>query len=312
LRAFNLVEGYLRIQEAESASAAAAIISQFSLPRELVPTQFLTEASVWAALLPHMGLGALTRNLGNLSKCGLLAPLSSAAKLVAARFADQEEIHKSRLHPFAILLAARTYASGRSVRGHGEWTAVPQVVSALDHAFDLAFKNVEPTGRSHMLGVDVSGSMSMRIGVMTSAEAAAAMALVTARIEPEYFIGGFSTVFKDLQITATDSLPDVLRKTRDRNFGGTDTSVAIRYALDNKIEADVFVVYTDSDTWAGDEHTCESLVNYRKKTGIPAKLAVVAFTAHERTIADVADAGSMDFVGLDAALPQALAAFVRE
>lgn len=306
----RLVEGYLSVQRADNAKAAASIISAYNLPRELVPTQFLTEPDVWAALLPHMGLTALVRNLGNMGKSGLLAPLSDASKLVSAKLADAEQVKRSRLHPFAILLAAKTYSSGHGLRGNGSWTVVPEVVEALDSAFNLAFHNVEPTGKKHLLGVDVSGSMRFQTqGVMSCAEAAAAMALITARTEPNYFIMGFSEKFVDLGITAKDTLPTVLQKTTDRNFGGTDTSVAIKWALENKVGTDLFVIYTDNETWAGDRHTCEVLNDYRRKTGIPAKLAVVAFSGTARSIGDQADPGSMDFVGMDASLPQALAAF---
>lgn len=309
----RLVEGYLSVQRADNAKAAASIISAYDLPRELVPTQFLTAPEVWEALLPHMGMTALVRNLGNMGKSGLLAPLSDASKLISAKLADAEQVKRSRLHPFAILLAAKTYSSGHGLRGNGSWTVVPQVVEALDSAFNLAFHNVEPTGKKHLLGIDVSGSMGFQTqGVMSCAEAAAAMALITARTEPNYFIMGFSTKFMDLGITAKDTLPTVLEKTRDRNFGDTDTSVAIKWALDNKVGTDLFVIYTDNETWAGDRHTCEALNDYRRKTGIPAKLAVVAFSGTQRSIADQSDPGSMDFVGMDSSLPQALAAFIAE
>lgn len=309
----KLVDGYLRAMQATSAEQVANIISECGLPRELVPTQWLTNADVWSALLPHMGMTALVRNLGNLGKAGLLVPLSDANKIVTSALTNAELIRKSRLHPFSILLAARTYASGRSVKGSGVWPVVPQVVDALDTAFDLAFHNVEPTGKRFLLAIDVSGSMGFATqGAMTCAEAAAAMALATARVEPNYYAMGFATRFVDLGITARDTLPTVLKKTREHNFGGTDTSVAIKWALDNKVGVDVFVVYTDNETWAGDTHTCRALQSYRQKTGIPAKLAVVAFTGTVRSIADNADPGSMDFVGLDASLPQALGAFVTE
>lgn len=310
-----LVRGYLQLQAATTAAEAAKAIAEHRLPREFVPTQFLTTPEVWAALLPHMPLTALVRNLGNLSKCGLLAPLSDAATIVSAKLRDGEQLRKSRLHPFAVLLAAKVYARGRGVRGSGEWVPVPQVFDALGEAFNAAFLNVEPTRKRHLLGVDVSGSMSMGMGdsPMSAAEAAAAMALVTARTEPNYYAMGFATSFVDLGITARDSLVDVITKTHNLNFGGTDTSVAIRWALEHKVPVDVFVIYTDNETWAGDRHTSQALQEYRRATGIPAKLAVVGFTATQRSIADsVADPGSMDFVGMDAALPQALAAFVGE
>ena len=309
----RLAEGYVRLQKATTAKEAARIITEYGCPREFVPTQFLTEPAVWAALLPHMPMTALVRNLGNLSKSGLLVPLSEAAKTVQAKLTDAVQVKRSRLHPFAVLLAAKTYAQGHGMKGSGTWTVVPQVVTALDQTFELAFQNVEPTGKRFVLGVDVSGSMKCAIGgsSLSAAEAAAAMALVTARTEPNYFIMGFATEFKDLGITAKDTLPTVLRKTSDQKFGGTDTAVAIQWALRQKIEVDVFEILTDNETWAGDAHTCKAIENYRRQTGIPAKLAVVGFTATQRSVADRADLNSMDFVGMDASLPVALRAFVE-
>jgi 60 kDa SS-A/Ro ribonucleoprotein len=191
---------------------------------------------------------------------------------------------------------------------------VPQVVSALDGAFYKAFENVEPTGKRHVLALDVSSSMGSHFNnsPMSAAEAAAAMSMVTARTEPNYYTMGFATQFKDLGITATDSMQDVLAKTQRHNFGGTDTSVAIKWALQKQIPVDVFEILTDNETWAGDRHTCEALVTYRRQMQLPTRLAVVAFTATERSVADTADVGSMDFVGMDASLPQALAAFITE
>lgn len=309
-----LVEGYLLAQSAGTAAACAAIVTRYRLHRELIPTPFLNEPDVQAALLPHMPLGALVRNLGNLSKSGLLKPLSDTADLIVTKLGDPAALRASRLHPFSILLAARTYASGHGVKGGGAWTPVPVIIDALDAAFHAAFANVEPTGKRHLLGVDVSSSMgSARGSVVTPAEAAAAMALVTARTEPKHHVMGFAEEFRDLGITAQDTLPTVLAKTRDRNFGGTDTSVAIRWALDHRVEVDAFVIYTDHETWAGDTHTVDALRGYRRATGLPTRLAVVAFTATERSIANSAgDPGSMDFVGMDASLPAALRAFVSE
>jgi 60 kDa SS-A/Ro ribonucleoprotein len=136
--------------------------------------------------------------------------------------------------------------------------------------------------------------------------------MVTVRTEPNHYAMGFSTQFVDLGITARDSLVDVIAKTRDRNFGGTDTSVAIDWALRNKVQADAIVIYSDGETWAGDQHTFHALEQYRRKTGVPTRLAVVNFTATGRSIADQTDPLSMDFVGMDASLPQALRAFVAE
>lgn len=309
-----LAEGYLKVQKAQTAREAAALISGFKLPREFVPTQFLKDPEVWEALLPQMPLTALIRNLGNLSKSGLLAPLSEATGTVIGKLLDPENIKRSRIHPFNVLVAQKTYGSGKSLKGSGEWPVVPQVVGALDETFNKAFQNVEPTGKRHLLAVDVSGSMASGSGVggLSACECAAAMSMVTARTEPNYHIMGFSQRFVDLGITARDTLRDAMKKAQHANFGGTDTSVAINWARQHLIKVDVFVVYSDGMTWAGDMHTAQALEVYRKEMNIPAKLAIVNFVAHGHTPRDVKDPGSMDFVGMDASLPQALAAFVTE
>lgn len=305
-----LAEAWQKLQLTQDINEAAKLIADHRLTREMVPTELLKHPAVWEALLPHMPLHALVRNLGNLSKVGVLAPLSSAQQIVARRLCDSDLIHRSRLHPFAILLAQAVYARGAGVLGHGMWTPVPQVIESLDRAFHLAFHNVEATGKRYLLAVDVSSSMRWTVShPLTPAQAAAAMALTIARTEPSYYIMGFATEFVDLGITASDTLPAVLERTDRMTFGGTDTSVAIHWAAKAQIPVDVFVVLTDNETWAGDMHTCQALAMYRHKMSIRSKLAVVAFTGTQRSIGDPSDMDSMDFIGMDASLPQALAAF---
>jgi 60 kDa SS-A/Ro ribonucleoprotein len=83
------------------------------------------------------------------------------------------------------------------------------------------------------------------------------------------------------------------------------------YATANKIEADVFVVYTDSETWAGKVHPVQALKEYRQKMGIPAKLIVCGMVANNFTIADPTDSGMLDVVGFDTSAPSVMADFAR-
>ena len=123
---------------------AAEAIRAHRLTREMVPTHLLAHPVVWEALLEGMPLTALVRNLATLTRVGLLAPGSEAARTVAGRLADGGALRRARVHPVQVLSALRTYASGRGVRGQGEWQPVAQVVDALDAAFYLAFGAVEP------------------------------------------------------------------------------------------------------------------------------------------------------------------------
>jgi 60 kDa SS-A/Ro ribonucleoprotein len=81
------------------------------------------------------------------------------------------------------------------------------------------------------------------------------------------------------------------------------------YALDKGKGIDHFLVYTDSETWAGDIHPAQALRRYRERTGIDAKLTVVAMVSNGFSIADPDDPGMLDVVGFDTAAPQLISDF---
>jgi 60 kDa SS-A/Ro ribonucleoprotein len=311
-----------------SPERAAQAIRAHRLTREMVPTHLLAHPVVWEALLQDMPLTALVRNLATLTRVGLLAPGSEAARQVAERLADGGALTRARVHPVQVLSALRTYASGRGVRGQGAWSPVAQVVDALDAAFYLAFGAVQPSGKRTMLALDVSGSMTVRVlGLegLSCREASAAMALVTAATEPRHFFTAFTagphasmwsahgigSGLTPLSVSPRQRLDDVVRTIEALPMGGTDCALPMVEALKNRWAVDTFVVYTDNETWAGPVHPAQALRRYRERMGIAAKLVVVAMASNGFTIADPEDAGMLDVVGFDAAAPQLIADFAR-
>lgn len=291
------------------------LITDAGLPHECVPNEMKQYPEVWEAMLPHMGLTAMIRNLSKMTSIGLLAPLMAATNHVVSKLGDIEELRKARIHPLNVLVALRTYAQGRGDRGKLTWSPVQQIVDALDGAFYSSFKAVEPTGKRHMLAVDVSASMGgAQISNMplSARDASAAMALVTANVEPAWAAYGFSTNFIELKISARSRLDTVIQKISALPFSGTDCSLPMLHAIKHKIPVDTFVVYTDSETWAGDVHPPVALREYRQKMGIPAKLVVVGMVSNGFTIADPNDGGMMDVVGFDTATPAVMADFARQ
>ena len=75
------------------------------------------------------------------------------------------------------------------------------------------------------------------------------------------------------------------------------------------VEVDVFAMYTDNESWAGDVHPCQALERYRQKTGIAARLACIGFTATSSTLGDPEDSGTLELVGFDAAAPRLMSEF---
>lgn len=294
------------------------LIEDYQLPREAIPTEKLTEPKVWEALLPHMGLTALLRNLGNLSKLEVLAVNNSnpALSFVLKTLSDPNKLRKARVHPVEVLTALLTYQQGHGVRGKGEWTPVPKVVDALDAVFYASFGNVEPTHKRLMLALDVSGSMAggMIAGVpgLSPRVGSAAMAMITAATEQNAFFTAFQTTLTPLSISPRQRLDDIVKRISGLPFGGTDCSLPMIWALEKKMAVDAFIVYTDSETWAGKIHPSVALREYREKTGIAAKLIVVGMVANNFSIADPDDGGMLDVVGFDTAAPNLMSDFIRE
>lgn len=307
-----------------------SLIADYGLPHECVPNEAKGDPEVWAAMLPQMGLGAMVRNLGKMTSVGLLKPLSKAAGLVRDRLGDVEAIRRARLHPLQILVALNTYNQGHGDKGKLTWSPERRICDALDGAFYLAFKAVEPTGKRHLLALDVSGSMddgeiagmagiSPRVG-------SAAMALVTANVEPDHaFVAftsgasrsrwssshGLGSGMIDVPISVRSRLPDVCKQLAAIPMGGTDCALPMLWATQNKVPVDLFCVYTDSETWAGNVHPTRALKDYRQKMGIGAKLVVIGMVANEFTIADPNDAGQLDVVGFDTSTPALISDFAR-
>ena len=92
-------------------------------------------------------------------------------------------------------------------------------------------------------------------------------------------------------------------------MGATDCAQPMIYARQKKIPVDIFIVYTDCETWAGNIKPDQALKNYRKTMKIDAKLVVVAMTSNGFTLADPKDAGMLDVVGFDANAPDVIRNF---
>ena len=308
----------------------ARIIELRKLTWEMVPSEMLDKPEVWRALTQDMPMTALLRNLATLTRVGVIAPMDSAEVCERLRGIGNPPVEDyARIHPISILSALLTYRAGKGVRGKNTWIPVPQVIDALDAAFGRSFSQAPRTNKRLYLGIDVSGSMASGevAGVpgLSPRMAAAAMAMAIARGEPNYYMAGFATspgespilayvnrqvpVMLPLDITASDSISDAMQKTRDLPFGRTDCALPMLHAIDMKMNVDCFIILTDSETWVENIHPVEALRQYRRKSGIPAKLVVVGMVSNEFTIADPDDAGMMDVVGFDSAVPELIIDF---
>lgn len=328
----SLLHAHQAALTSESPTATAALVSDTRLPWEALKSEHLRSPEVWNALIPSMGVGALVRNLGRMTANGTLVAGNEAVDSLLARLSDGAAIRAARLHPISVLSALITYRNGRGARGQTSWEPITAVVDALDSAFYAAFANVDPAGKRTLLALDVSGSMMSGVvaGVvgLSPRVASAAMAAVTLGTEPKVESIAFTSKgsnfwaspsqtrqfnwqygISPLNLSKRQRLDDILSTVNGLPFGGTDCALPMLYALDKGIKVDHFVVYTDSETWAGDTHPAQALRRYRERTGINAKLTVVGMVSNGFSIADPSDAGMLDVVGFDTAAPQLMADF---
>ena len=323
-----LIEGFVAAQATTDVAAWARLVREHRLSWEMLPDAALGETAVWDALL-DVGVPqtALMRQLPRLTRLGMLPDLGGRTDEIVAQLTDGDRLRSARVHPVNVLVAQRTYASGSSARGAGEWSPSRKVTDALDAAFYRAFGAVEPSRRRTLLAVDVSGSMASPISGMpiTAREASAALALVQLATEPSATAVGFTaasgrgaaagnwhdTALRPLAISPRQRLDDALRVVDAMPMSGTDCALPMVYATEQGLEVDTFVVYTDNETWAGKIHPHQALAEYRRRSGIAAKLVVVGMTATGFSIADPSDAGMLDVVGFDGAVPSLITEFAR-
>lgn len=302
--------------ETKNVSNALAIMkSNPRLQREHIPTQLMSSPEIWASLLEGMGMTALIRNLGKLSSIGIMTQFRQK---ICAMLTNQAEITKTRIHPIQVLIALKTYMAGKGDLGKLTWTTDGIVLDTLSTTFKMSFGNVERTGKRIMLALDVSGSMDCATAGAPSVscrEGATAMAMATLAAEGDRntSIYAFTTVFKDMngRIRPNMTVQEAIRATQDV-FGGTDCALPMRHAAQHNIPVDCFIVYTDSETYAPTRHPQVELEEYRKKTGINAKMIVVGMVSNSLTIADPSDKNTLNLAGFDSSLPQLITMFLKD
>jgi len=297
---------------------ACALIRSGRLVREHVPTALFGSKEIWATLLETMPMEALLRNLGKLTQIGVVA---DKYKEIAARFSNQEEILKARIHPIKVLIASKVYKNGHGDLGSLSWTPNMFVLVAMTQLYKLSYGTITPTGKRMMVALDVSGSMSSPVlgsKILNCRDATVAMALLYLETEKNVNVVAFSDGLTDLslpfsrnQLTRGMTIDQAMSATSGMAFSGTDCVLPIKHAIEKKLHVDAFIIMTDNETYAPNEHPQSALVRYRALTGIQAKLIVIGMTGNCFTIADPTDKNTLNLAGFDTSTPEIASMFLR-
>lgn len=234
----GLVGAFMQAQATTEVAEWVRLIEAYPLSWEMFPDEALAAPAVWRALIAKgMPQTALMRQLPRLTRLGVLD--GDTLRTVTAQLTDEARLKRGRVHPVNVLVALRTYASGRSARGGGEWMPERRVVDALDAGFYAAFGAVEPAGKRTLVALDVSGSMTSPVSGLpiSCREASSALALVTMATEPETEVVGFTAhgsagwprnaELSPLAISPRQRLDDAIRAVANLPFGGTDCALPI-------------------------------------------------------------------------------------
>jgi hypothetical protein len=306
-------------EKKDTATAITLMEKNKKIQREHLPTELLNTPQIWDTLLSGMGMTALVRNIGKLSQVGVASTRSAD---IIRMLTDPKLVKDSKIHPLQVLIGMKTYSQGKGDLGSMTWTPNSYITTALSTTFRQAFGNITSTGKRFMIGLDVSGSMSMCMCAgaknITPREGSVAMAMMTLHAEgaENVHVYGFSNIFYNFngKIRPEMTIQDAIRAT-DVPFGATDCALPMTEALkmyhQSRIVFDVFCVYTDNETYAPTIHPQVALEQYRKATGVDAKLIVVGMVANQLTIADPKDKNTLNLAGFDTATPELISMFVR-
>lgn len=304
--------------EKKDVPLACALIRSGRLVREHVPTTLFGSKEIWLTLLETMPLEALLRNLGKLTQIGVAA---EKHREIVARLVNQTEVLKARIHPIKVLVASKVYTNGCGDSGSLSWTPNAYISVALTDLFRISYGAVTPTGKRIMLGIDVSGSMSSPVlgsKVLSCRDASIAMALLYIETEKNVSAVAFSNTLTDLiapsskfQLRRGMTLQQALTVTNGMTFSATDCVLPIQHAIRCKLPIDAFIIITDNETYAPNEHPQNALIRYREVMGIEAKLIVLGMTGNCFTIVNPNDRNTLNLAGFDTSTPEIASMFMR-
>ncbi|MBO5102813.1 MAG: TROVE domain-containing protein, partial [Clostridia bacterium] len=198
------------------------------------------------------GYMAMLRNLRNI----MTANPKNIDK-VWEKLSDKDEVLKSKLLPFRFYTAYR----------EAFHLFTSKNIDLLETAMQYTIDNLPKINGKTVIAIDVSGSMRSLISRNSSvncAEIAKLLAILAGKLCEEVIIYKFDT-----KITKVDfSIKDRILKSVKQLWadgGGTNIALPIQEMIDNKIEADRLIIFSDNEINYGFKSTCQSLIDeYRK------------------------------------------------
>ncbi|XP_062598535.1 RNA-binding protein Ro60-like [Saccostrea cucullata] len=326
---FDFLSGIEIAKITKDVSQIKTLILKHRLVKEQLPTTSLNDIGIWLALVRHMPLTDLLRNLGKMSKFKLFEKESSSRKnisfeehLIIEKLKNKELLDQEAVHPFTYMLALTQYKRGENYSRKLQWPVYPQICSALEEGLYLSFNNDKPTKKWFLLALDISKSMEESVNVvgaptLQALEVAAFMSTFIIKTERNCDAIVFRGENVDvLPVSSSNTIAEVTEKMRTlarpmRDIP-EDPYWPFRYAIEKNKVYDVFVIYTDSNFCLGNAHLSQALQLYRQATGNKeVRLVVCNLAGFDVSIGDIEDPLILRVCGFDSYVPQIISNFVN-
>ncbi|MBD9652509.1 TROVE domain-containing protein [Ensifer sp. ENS09] len=215
-----------------------------------VPFQLLTSLALtrehWVEIAAKGGWQMLRQNLKTFARNGVFE-VEGVAEAIARRLADPDEIHRSKVFPYQLMMA------WKMVDGQ-----VPEVVrDALQDAMDIAIGNVPSLAGHVVLCPDVSGSMGSSVtgyrqGATSAVRCIDVAALMTAAFlqrNPQARVLPFGNNVVNVSLNRRDTVMTNAEKLVAVGGGGTNCSAPLRALANEKVKVDLAVFISDNESW---------------------------------------------------------------
>jgi len=242
-----------KVRRSDSNKEIVALIEKYKLPQEaVIPAVKKMDTVIWGALLKGMPYMATLRQLNTMTRHHVFEDKAFVTE-VAKRLSDKDAVLNSKQFPFRFLSAFKAFTGPQEIRD--------AVVDALEHSF----ANVpEIKGQKVVISNDVSTSMDMEVmdgrkkrddekdKPPQCREIAGIFAAALFKRCEDAVIVPFNTVAQpDLgRVSKRDSMMTVAQKISILS-GGTNLGASCEYMMTQPEKADVFIILTDDEDWAG-------------------------------------------------------------
>lgn len=318
----QFLEQAMMVRSAQDSLKAIPVFKNLKLSWDYIPCHLHKDPQLWKDLLPFLPLTVIIQNVCRMAKLHLFdarTDLTDPGEVAFfnAKATDAREVKDSGLHPYNILMYRELYNNAiQDAKRKISWKPHPSIQAGLKKCVSLAIEhNLKATGKRYFITIDASNSMKAHIANNNHVQcrvAAACMALCISRTEKKAIVKGFSKELADIKIDETTTIEDIVKCLEETPLGGTDCSRPIIFAKGKKIKTDVFIVFTDKETWSGKTTPHDALCQYRKALKIPAKLIVVALNAEgstDKVVANPEDRGMLDIFGFSPTIPKIISNF---